>query len=235
MIVDLVPNHTSSEHPWFQAALAAGPGSPERARYLFRDGRGEDGASRRTTGSRSSAARRGRGSRTASGTSTSSTAPSPTSTGATPRCRRCSRTCSGSGSTAASTASGSTWPTACSRRPSLPDAELPVEPAGQSRPGRLDGRAPPGDEPMWDHPEVHDVYRQWRQVLDEYDGERMAVAEAWAPDAGVDGALRASRRAAPDVQLPLAARRRGRRPRSRRSSPTPSPRWPRSARPRPGC
>jgi len=43
VIVDLVPNHTSDEHVWFQAALAAGPGSPERARYLFREGRGEDG------------------------------------------------------------------------------------------------------------------------------------------------------------------------------------------------
>jgi alpha-glucosidase len=42
--VDLVPNHTSEQHAWFQAALAAGPGSPERARYLFRDGRGPDGA-----------------------------------------------------------------------------------------------------------------------------------------------------------------------------------------------
>jgi alpha-glucosidase len=42
--VDLVPNHSSHHHEWFQAALAAGPGSPERARYLFRDGRGPDGA-----------------------------------------------------------------------------------------------------------------------------------------------------------------------------------------------
>ncbi|WP_194819015.1 glycoside hydrolase family 13 protein [Nocardia sp. XZ_19_385] len=42
--MDLVPNHTSSEHPWFTAALAAAPGSPERNRYIFRDGRGPEGA-----------------------------------------------------------------------------------------------------------------------------------------------------------------------------------------------
>jgi alpha-glucosidase len=45
VIVDVVPNHTSSDHPWFRAALAARPGSPERARYHFLDGRGPDGAS----------------------------------------------------------------------------------------------------------------------------------------------------------------------------------------------
>jgi len=42
--VDLVPNHTSSAHEWFRAALDSGPGSPERARYHFRLGRGPDGA-----------------------------------------------------------------------------------------------------------------------------------------------------------------------------------------------
>jgi alpha-glucosidase len=35
------------------------------------------------------------------------------------------------------------------------------------------------DQPMWDQPEVHDVYRAWRRVLASYDGDRMAVAEAW--------------------------------------------------------
>ena len=41
-IVDIVPNHVSSEHPWFRAALLAGPGSPERARFWFRPGRGDE-------------------------------------------------------------------------------------------------------------------------------------------------------------------------------------------------
>lgn len=78
IIVDLVPNHTSSAHPWFTAALAAGPGSPERERYLFADGRGVDGELPPTTGRASSAAPPGPGCRTASGTCTCSTRPSPT-------------------------------------------------------------------------------------------------------------------------------------------------------------
>ncbi|ETK37416.1 glycoside hydrolase family 13 protein [Microbispora sp. ATCC PTA-5024] len=44
IIVDVVPNHTSDRHPWFAAALAAGPGGRERERYIFRDGKGPDGA-----------------------------------------------------------------------------------------------------------------------------------------------------------------------------------------------
>src|SRR5579875_293090 len=43
LIADIVPNHTSSEHAWFRAALASSPGSPERARFWFRSGRGTDG------------------------------------------------------------------------------------------------------------------------------------------------------------------------------------------------
>ncbi len=38
VIIDIVPNHVSSEHAWFQEALAAGPGSPQRQRFHFVSG-----------------------------------------------------------------------------------------------------------------------------------------------------------------------------------------------------
>jgi alpha-glucosidase len=43
ILLDVVPNHCSWDHEWFKAALVAAPGSPERARFYFRDGKGEGG------------------------------------------------------------------------------------------------------------------------------------------------------------------------------------------------
>ncbi len=125
--MDLVPNHTSSQHSWFQVALAAGPGSAERERYIFRDGRGSGGQERSDPGiDRRAAQQLGVGvrrpgldpdCRRSSGTCTCSTPNSPTSTGTTPRCSRTWRRRCGSGSTAASTASASTSRTACPNQP----------------------------------------------------------------------------------------------------------------------
>ena len=42
IVVDIVPNHSSNLHEWFKAALAAKPGSLERDRYIFRDGKGTE-------------------------------------------------------------------------------------------------------------------------------------------------------------------------------------------------
>ena len=44
VLVDIVPNHSSNRHAWFVEALASPPGSPARQRYIFRDGKGPDGA-----------------------------------------------------------------------------------------------------------------------------------------------------------------------------------------------
>jgi alpha-glucosidase len=49
----------------------------------------------------------------------------------------------------------------------LPQAELPEE------------RLPGGAHPLWDRDEVHEIYAEWREVFNEYDPPRMAVAEAW--------------------------------------------------------
>jgi alpha-glucosidase len=43
VLMDIVPNHCSSEHAWFLDAVAAGRGSAARERFIFRDGRGADG------------------------------------------------------------------------------------------------------------------------------------------------------------------------------------------------
>jgi alpha-glucosidase len=43
LIVDIVPNHSSDRHVWFREALAAGRGSAARDRYIFREGKGPDG------------------------------------------------------------------------------------------------------------------------------------------------------------------------------------------------
>lgn len=43
IIIDVVPNHCSDRHPWFQEALDAGPGSAVRELFWFRPGRGASG------------------------------------------------------------------------------------------------------------------------------------------------------------------------------------------------
>ena len=43
VIIDIVPNHSSDQHKWFIEAVNSDPGSKARDRYIFRDGRGNHG------------------------------------------------------------------------------------------------------------------------------------------------------------------------------------------------
>ncbi len=112
LMVDIVPNHSSSAHPWFQKALAAPRGSQERDRYMFRDGRAPLGPGEAEGEPNNWLSTFGGPAwtrvPTGSGTCTCSRPSSPTSTGAIPRCARSSSTSCASGSTVGWTASAST-------------------------------------------------------------------------------------------------------------------------------
>ena len=189
LIVDLVPNHTSDRHVWFQEALAAPEGSPERARYLFRDGKGRDG----------------------------DTPPNNwESVFGGPAWTRVTRPDGTPGQWYLHLFDESQpdldWQDRWVREQfhdilrfwldrgvdgfrvdvahgmikeaGLPDYTAPVD-AG-SMGGNASGMdTAAGDKPeiptppYWAQPGVHEIYRDWRKVLEEYPGDRVLVAEAW--------------------------------------------------------
>lgn len=161
VIVDVVPNHTSWEHPWFVEALASGAGSAARARYLFRDRpnnwlsvfgstaweRVEDGQCYLHLFDVSQ----------------------PDLDWTNPEVPAyfldilrfwLNRGVDGF---RVDVAHG------LCKAAGLPDAPDPVAAISKT-----------DTAPMWDQPGVHEIYRTWHDVLAEYDGDRMAVAEAWA-------------------------------------------------------
>jgi alpha-glucosidase len=163
LLVDIVPNHTSDRHAWFQAALAAEPGSPERARYHFRDGQGPDQPPNNW--------------RSVFGGPAWSRVPDgqwylhlfapqqPDLNWTQPDVRAefadilrfwLDRGVDGFRIDVAN---------GLAKDPDLPDV----------------GDA--ADHPYWDRDEVHDIYRSWRRLAESYGGDRIFVAEAWVDDA----------------------------------------------------
>ncbi|MCO8275087.1 glycoside hydrolase family 13 protein [Actinoplanes sp. TRM 88003] len=160
IIIDLVPNHTSSDHPWFQEALTAAPGSPERGRYLFRDGRGDEPPNNWMSNFGGRA-----WTRVPDGQwYLHLFAPEQpdldwTTTDVREEFHAILRFWLDRGVDGfrIDVAHG------LAKDPSLRD----VATAGEDR------------HPHWDVDEVHDVYRGWRRVMDSYPGDRVFVGEIW--------------------------------------------------------
>jgi alpha-glucosidase len=195
VVIDVVPNHTSSDHEWFRAALASGPGSPARDRYLFRPGKGRGGVLPPnnwesvfggTAWTRVDDPATGPGHR-AQWYLHLFDATQPDLNWRNPEVPAMFRDVlrfwldRGVDGFRVDVAHGLV------KHRSLRDQRGSVgnSPATTASQGVRDPAASMiaqqiHDEPMWDQPEVHDVYRDWHRILAEYDGDRMAVAEAWS-------------------------------------------------------
>ncbi|NKY98161.1 glycoside hydrolase family 13 protein [Nocardiopsis alborubida] len=176
VMVDIVPNHTSEEHPWFREALEAAPGSPERELYVFRDGRGADGELpptnwRSTFGGPA-------WTRAADGQwYLHMFAPEqPDLNWDDPRVREefrgILRFWSGRG------VDGFRIDVAYAL---VKDLEEPLRDLVLVEGGRFEDIAANPDHPFLDRPEVHEVYRDWRRVLAGFDPPRVTVGEVWLP------------------------------------------------------
>ncbi|MGH3383812.1 MAG: glycoside hydrolase family 13 protein [Nocardioidaceae bacterium] len=175
VIVDLVPNHSSSAHAWFEAALAAAPGSPERARYVFRDGR-DDGT---PPNNWQSVFGGPAWTRVSDGQWYLHLfdAAQPDFDWDNPEVGDEFESVlrfwldRGVDGFRIDVAHG------LFKEPGLPDVEA------EQNVGGIDEAMSELDRPYWDQPGVHDVYRRWHDVLASYPGDRMAVAEAWVSSA----------------------------------------------------
>ncbi|WEH31082.1 glycoside hydrolase family 13 protein [Streptomyces sp. AM 3-1-1] len=171
VIVDLVPNHSSDQHEWFKRALAEGPGSPLRERYHFRAGRGENGEL--PPNDWESVFGGPAWTRTADGEwYLHLFAPEqPDFNWEHPAVHDEFRSVlrfwldMGVDGFRIDVAHGLV------KAPGLPDV-------GGAEQVKLLGN---GATPYFDQDGVHEIYRSWRRVLDEYDGARVFVAEAWTP------------------------------------------------------
>lgn len=205
VIVDVVPNHASSERPWFLQALSSGPGSPERARFHVLDGRGRDGERPPNNwvswfgGSAWTRIREADGewgqwylhTFDSSQPDLNWSNPEVVEDGLATLRFWLDRGVDGFRVDVA---------LGLAKDMTYPDLE---DPQGLSLAMRMDlddgsaesmaRRAKVANSPVLDRDEVQEVYRGWRAVMDAYPGDRMAVAEAWVPPE------RAARYVAPDT------------------------------------
>ncbi|MFF5252536.1 glycoside hydrolase family 13 protein [Streptomyces leeuwenhoekii] len=180
VIVDLVPNHTSHRHVWFQEALNAGPGSAARDRYVFRDGRGPSGELPPTDW------------QSVFGGSAWQRVPDgqwylhlftpeqPDLNWENEQVRADFRTTLKFWSDRG--VDGFRIDVAHALAKDLSEPLRDLGSPERSREAALT-EFEPGTHPFYDRDEVHEIYRDWRKIMDAYTPPRMAVAEAWVPGA----------------------------------------------------
>ncbi|MFE7095856.1 glycoside hydrolase family 13 protein [Streptomyces erythrochromogenes] len=171
IIVDLVPNHCSDQHEWFKQALREGPGSRLRERFHFRPGKGEDGEL--PPNDWESIFGGPAWTRVADGEwYLHLFAPEqPDFNWDHPAVQDEFRSILrfwldlGADGFRVDVAHGLV------KAPGLPDL------------GARDQLKLLGSDvmPFFDQDGVHEIYRSWRRILDEYQGDRVLVAEAWTP------------------------------------------------------
>lgn len=173
VLVDLVPNHTSWEHPWFAAAVAAGPGAPERDRYHFLEGAGESGELPPNNWV------------SVFGGPAWTRLPDgewylhmfdpsqPDLNWENSEVRQEFDDILRFWLDAGASGFRVDVAHALVKAPGYPDSEAdtehPLDPPAQS------------NHPLWDRPGLHEIIRRWRAILDEYP-DTVMVAEAWLPD-----------------------------------------------------
>jgi alpha-glucosidase len=175
VVVDIVPNHTSDRHPWFQEALAGGRGSAARHRYIFREGTGPDGSEPPTDWV--SAFGGPAWTRVADGQwyLHNFAAEQPDLNWHNPEVR------------ADFVKTLRFWSDRGVDGFRIDVAHMLTKDLTEPLPSRaeLDAMPRDGRHPLIDRDDVHEVYAEWRSVFNEYDPPRTAVAEAWVDRARV--------------------------------------------------